>query len=153
MDNKELLVNKITNEITNNITNNITNEITNEENDENEDDEVEGLPDYEDDEDFRIQMNEAIMRNMAKLEQDTNVISKNIKIKKTKERKVSNNISLGSFMKVVDDEKPKVFVSKRKQDKIGQQYKRIFNPRKPPYLLVKVNKKESVLNENDFPTL
>lgn len=128
--------------------------LTNEENEENEEhEEIEGLPDYEDDEDFRIQMNEAIMRNMAKLEQETNVISKNIKIKKTKEKKVSNNISLGSFMKVVDDEKPKVFVSKRKQDKIGQQYKRIFNPRKPPYLLVQVNRKDSVLNENDFPCL
>jgi hypothetical protein len=120
------------------------------------------LPDYEDDEEFTRQMNEAIMRNIQKLEADSldkspkktkiNHQIQNIKQVKIKDKKV-NNISLGNFMKDVDDKKPTLFVSKRKQDKIGQQYKRVFNPRLPPYLLVKVAKKESVLNENDFPSL
>ena len=112
------------------------------------------LPEYEDDEDFRVQMNEAIMRNMNKLENESNKINNNkinnnkIKHKKIKEKKVNNNISLGNFMKVVDEQKPKLFVSKRKQDKIGIQYKRVFNPRMPPYLLVKVKKQEYMLLNN-----
>lgn len=119
-----------------------------------EGDEKDELPEYEDDEDFKRQMNEAIMRNMNKLEEESNNMEvKKIKQKKIKEKKISNNISLGSFIKVVDEEKPKVFVSKRKLDKIGVQYKRVFNPRKPPYLLVQVKKKEGLLNENDFPSL
>jgi len=124
------------------------------ENDANEEDEGECLPEYEDDEEFKRQMNEAIMKNMSKLESESNTpILKKIKQKKIKEKKLNNNISLGSFIKVVDEEKPKIFVSKRKQDKIGVQYKRLFNPRKPPYLLVQVKKTESLLNENNFPSL
>jgi hypothetical protein len=99
-------------------------------------------------------MNEAIMRNMNKLEEESNtIIIKKQKEKKVKEKKISNNISLGSFMKVVDEEKPKVFVSKRKLDKIGVQYKRVFNPRKLPYLLIKIKEKDSGLNEDNFPSL
>jgi hypothetical protein len=131
-------------------------QIENKLSDDNEllEDEKDELPEYEDDEDFKRQMNEAIMRNMNKLEEESNtIIIKKQKEKKVKEKKISNNISLGSFMKVVDEEKPKVFVSKRKLDKIGVQYKRVFNPRKLPYLLVQVRKKEDHLNENDFPSL
>lgn len=120
---------------------------------ENEGDEMDELPEYEDDEDFKRQMNEAIMRNMNKLEEESNIIVKKPKQKKIKEKKVNNNISLGSFMKTIDDEKPKVFVSKRKQDKIGVQYKRVFNPRKPPYLMIQVKKTDNILNENEFPSL
>ena len=106
-------------------------QIENKLSDDNEllEDEKDELPEYEDDEDFKRQMNEAIMRNMNKLEEESNtIIIKKQKEKKVKEKKISNNISLGSFMKVVDEEKPKVFVSKRKLDKIGVQYKRVFNP-------------------------
>ena len=121
---------------------------------EDEGDEKDELPEYEDDEDFKRQMNEAIMRNMNKLEEDSNNMEvKKPKQKKIKEKKISNNISLGSFMKVIDEEKPKVFVSKRKLDKIGVQYKRVFNPRKPPYLLIKIKEKDSGLNEDNFPSL
>ena len=131
-------------------------QIENKLSDDNEllEDEKDELPEYEDDEDFKRQMNEAIMRNMNKLEEESNtIIIKKQKEKKVKEKKISNNISLGSFMKVVDEEKPKVFVSKRKLDKIGVQYKRVFNPRKPPYLLIKIKEKDSGLNEDNFPSL
>jgi hypothetical protein len=142
MDNKDPTIeNKL--EIENKNTNNdIEDEPSNDE-----------LPEYEDDEDFKRQMNEAIMRNMSKLEEESNSVIKTLKKKKIKNKKISNNISLGSFMKVVDDDKPKVFISKRKQDKIGIQYKRIFNPRKPPYLLVNIKKNISILDENNFPSL
>jgi len=131
-------------------------QIENKLSDDNEllEDEKDELPEYEDDDEFRRQMNEAIMRNMNKLEEESNtIIIKKQKEKKVKEKKISNNISLGSFMKVVDEEKPKVFVSKRKLDKIGVQYKRVFNPRKPPYLLIKIKEKDSGLNEDNFPSL
>jgi hypothetical protein len=131
-------------------------QIENKLSDDNEllEDEKDELPEYEDDDEFRRQMNEAIMRNMNKLEEESNtIIIKKQKEKKVKEKKISNNISLGSFMKVVDEEKPKVFVSKRKLDKIGVQYKRVFNPRKSPYLLIKIKEKDSGLNEDNFPSL
>jgi len=131
-------------------------QIENKLSDDNEllEDEKDELPEYEDDDEFRRQMNEAIMRNMNKLEEESNtIIIKKQKEKKVKEKKISNNISLGSFMKIVDEEKPKVFVSKRKLDKIGVQYKRVFNPRKPPYLLIKIKEKDSGLNEDNFPSL
>jgi hypothetical protein len=123
----------------------------NNENDENEDEYQ--LPEYSDDEDFRKQMNESIMRNLAKLEQESNFIpqikNKKIKIKK---QKLNNNISLGSFIKLSNN-KPNIFVSQRKIDKIGEVKDRVFNPRYPPYLLVHKVKESHELNDNDFPSL
>jgi hypothetical protein len=123
----------------------------NNENDENEDEYQ--LPEYSDDEDFRKQMNESIMHNLAKLEQESNFIpqikNKKIKIKK---QKLNNNISLGSFIKLSNN-KPNIFVSQRKRDKIGEVKDRVFNPRYPPYLLVHKVKESHELNDNDFPSL
>jgi len=136
-----------------------TNDTTNVD-DIDEGDEKDELPEYEDDEDFKRQMNEAIMRNIERLEIENNSLPVKKKTKKSlelhcpkKEKKQSNNISLGNFNLLVDDMKPKMFVSKRKQDKIGLQYKRVFNTRLQPYLTLHIAKKENVLNENEFPSL
>jgi hypothetical protein len=118
------------------------------------DDEKDELPDYEDDEDFKRLMNEALMRNMNRLENESKIVqASTIKQKKIKNKQINNNISLGSFMKAIDKTKPKVFVSKRKQDKFGIQSKRVFNPKKPPYLLVNKPKYNTTLDENNFPSL
>jgi len=118
------------------------------------DDEKDELPDYEDDEDFKRLMNEALMRNMNRLENESKIVqASTIKQKKIKNKQINNNISLGSFMKAIDKTKPTVFVSKRKQDKFGIQSKRVFNPKKPPYLLVNKPKYNTTLDENNFPSL
>lgn len=118
------------------------------------DDEKDELPDYEDDEDFKRLMNEALMQNMNRLENESKTVqASTIKQKKIKNKQINNNISLGSFMKAIDKTKPTVFVSKRKQDKFGIQSKRVFNPKKPPYLLVNKPKYNTTLDENNFPSL
>ena len=118
------------------------------------DDEKDELPDYEDDEDFKRLMNEALMRNMNRLENESKTVqASTIKQKKIKNKQINNNISLGSFIKAIDKTKPTVFVSKRKQDKFGIQSKRVFNPKKPPYLLVNKPKYNTTLDENNFPSL
>jgi len=48
------------------------------------DDEKDELPDYEDDEDFKRLMNEALMRNMNRLENESNSTSQYNKAKKNK---------------------------------------------------------------------
>jgi hypothetical protein len=136
--------------------------------DNNLEDEGDVLPEYSDDEDYKKVMNEAIMR---KIDEDTN---KYCKIKKkpikiacnemawntiTENKKQKQNITLGEFVKAVDkklQDKPGVFVSKRKQDKIGAlPVKRQFNPRLPPYMMT-VKKKTSMGDvdlETNFPSL
>ena len=131
--------------------------------DNNLEDEGDVLPEYSDDEDYKKVMNEAIMR---KIDEDTN---KYCKIKKKpikivwntiiENKKQKQNITLGEFAKAVDkklQDKPGVFVSKRKQDKIGAlPVKRQFNPRLPPYMMT-VKKKSSVGDvdlETNFPSL
>ncbi len=130
---------------------NTDNQNNDNQNDENEDDDQ--LPEYSDDEDFRKQMNESIMRNLAKLEQESSITpqikNKKIKIKK---QKPNNNISLGNFIKSSNN-KPNIFVSQRKKDKIGEVKDRVFNPRFPPYLLVHKVKESHELNDNNFPSL
>ena len=119
------------------------------------------LPDYEDDEDYRKLMNDAIMnrimnpldepykKNKKKKHLDT------ISVKPMANNSRLHNVSLGSFIKSVNDNEPKVFISKRKLDKIGTVTKRQFNPRKMPYLLFNntQNKNKTELNDEDFPSL
>lgn len=126
-----------------------------------EGDEGDKLPDYEDDEDYRKLMNEAIMNRIM------NPIDEPYKKNKKKKQPIVypvktettnsrlHNVSLGSFIKSVNDSEPKVFVSKRKLDKIGAVTKRQFNPRKMPYLLFNntQNKNKTELNDEDFPSL
>ena len=82
MDNKDQTIeNKLDSE-----TKNTNNDI------EDESDEKDDLPEYEDDEDFKRQMNEAIMRNMTKLEEESNSVIKTLKQKKIKKKKISNNL-------------------------------------------------------------
>jgi hypothetical protein len=127
-----------------------------------EGDEGDKLPDYEDDEDYRKLMNEAIMnRIMNPLDEEPYKKNKKKKqlvanpVKPMANNSRLHNVSLGSFIKSVNDNEPKVFVSKRKLDKIGVVTKRQFNPRKMPYLLFNntQNKNKTELNDEDFPSL
>ena len=131
-----------------------TNEETNDEtNDETNEETMNELPEYSDDEDFRKMMNDAIMNKL------NNQIDEPKKIKKKKCQmlystpiiKTSKQMQLGEFMKTTQTE---TFVSQRKYMKQNTGIKRQFNPRMPPYLLVKkFTKKTTVLDENDFPQL
>jgi hypothetical protein len=111
------------------------------------------LPEYSDDEDFRKMMNEAIMN---KLNNQTDEPKKTKKKKcqmlySTPIIKTSKQMQLGEFMKTTQTE---TFVSQRKYMKQNTGIKRQFNPRMPPYLLVKTfTKKTNTLDENDFPQL
>jgi hypothetical protein len=89
-----------------------------------------------------------------------------------KEPKKSKQLSLNDLNKLIDarieESKPKKFVSKRVLEKKNLSdpvlkkeviiNKRVFNPRKPPYLLSneyknKFIKKEDMFSENNFPKL
>lgn len=132
--------------------------------DQNEEEENENeLPEYSDDEDYRKLMNDAIMKKMEIDEKQ----EQKVEFKKKKKQIPLNNIktnsldnaarsSLGSFLTKLDENKPKVFVSKRKLEKTrgSVQTKRCFNPRLPPYLLsIKNNTESKYLNEDNFPSL
>jgi hypothetical protein len=123
-----------------------------------DEDDEDKLPEYSDDEDFRKQMNEAIMRNINNQEitqeKVWNKKKKNIIVKEHKPVIIKDGkVSLGSFIKTSNINQPAKFVSQRKQDKTGLFKERQFNPRNPPYLLTKQNKTVHVLNEDDFPSL
>jgi hypothetical protein len=90
-------------------------------------------------------------------------------IKKNKQKKLTNTLSLEEFSKKMEKEEkanqPKKFVSKRAEEKRKQlglveetlKSKRSFNPRLPPYNFIHKknisNDPVDINNSNDFPSL
>ena len=116
------------------------------------------LPEYSDDEDYRIKMNEAIMQKISIMDDKPlkkskkklqNLQYENILPKISNKLKKVQKITLGTFVK----ETPAIFVSQRKMNKTGIQKERCFNPRAPPYLLVCDRIKSKSLDEMNFPSL
>lgn len=154
------------NYLTESITDQLNDEQINE-NELNEDDEDNFSEDEIDDETRKL-IYEAQMRNFNRVEVPNIVLDKAQYIKKPKDSK-HNLVSLDQFVKNTNIEaelnKPKSFVSKRVADKKNKavcnipkntEYKRVFNPRLPPYNFVRVSrtmKADIILDNNDFPSL
>lgn len=129
------------------------------EEEEDDQEEIEELEEYEIDDDIRISINNAILRNMERLEKETKQHVKPVD-KKISSPKIKKDKKLTRLDLSVKEIKSTKFISKRMEEKkesLGLNNKtvyRVFNPRKPPYLQVynKINNNK-VLDENDFPTL
>jgi hypothetical protein len=133
------------------------------EEEEDDQEEIEELEEYEIDDDIRISINNAILRNMERLEKEsTQHVKQHVKPleKKITSPKIKKDKKLTRLDLSVKEIKSTKFISKRMEEKkesLGLNNKtvyRVFNPRKPPYLQVynKINNNK-VLDENDFPTL
>ena len=129
------------------------------EEEEDDQEEIEELEEYEIDDDIRISINNAILRNMERLEKESTQHVKPLE-KKITSPKIKKDKKLTRLDLSVKEIKSTKFISKRMEEKkesLGLNNKtvyRVFNPRKPPYLQVynKINNNK-VLDENDFPTL
>jgi hypothetical protein len=93
--------------------------------------------------------------NTYELEEDKPI--KNIKLSQPSTKQNKSALSLQDFVKKIEFETPKKFISKRVSDKKPVTIKkRSFNPRLPPYNLVNqknLNLQININNINDFPTL
>ena len=82
---------------------------------------------------------------------------KNINNNKVKKPQIKSSLSLQDFVKKIELDKPKKFVSKRVSDRkpVIITKKRSFNPRLPPYNFVNKNNtnKKIDFNDDDFPSL
>jgi hypothetical protein len=140
-----------------------------EDNEEDEEDKEEDIIEEDEiDDDYRNLFAESYNRNINRLEEDNsfNKLNNKVRIEKVKVLK-HTSFSLSDFYKSANKEeetaKPKKFVSKRVSDKkksdnseVKPEYveKRKFNPRLPPYNLVKKkNNNEIKRLDDDFPSL
>jgi hypothetical protein len=105
----------------------------------NEDEENDNTSESSDDEETRQIVYNALLRNMNKQE-DTPIMMvdmPSIKVRNTTHKK--------SLIKILSDKIDDIKINKRQ-----------FQPRKPPYNLIKsnnINKNNFELNNNDFPSL